>query len=162
VDDDRTQKAPSQPKNPDPFEVLHNALFDVLLERDQLSMAVQQQDAEDAVISANEAARSWLCARAALQRIKAREMAAREQTRHAERAIHASHGALVDQLDRAVTQIAASSLRRMLEQLKRSLLVANDESLLKEISIRGGAAPSDVERPQHDHQVTTGTGEARR
>ena len=72
MDDDRTQKSPIQPKNPDPFELLHNALFDVLLERDQLSMAVAQQDAEDAVVSANEAARSWLSARAALQRIKAR------------------------------------------------------------------------------------------
>ena len=162
MDHDKTEKAPTQPKYPDPFEVLHNALFDVLLEREQLSMAVKQQDAEDAVISANEAARAWLSARAALQRIKAREMAAFAQTRHAERAIHASHAALVDQLDRALMQIAAPSLHRMLKQLKLSLLVANDESLLKDISIRGGAAPSDVECPQHDHQVTTGTEEARR
>ena len=136
MDDDRTQIGPAQPSYRDPFEVLHNALFDVLLERDQLSMAVQQQDAEDAVTSANEAARSWLSARAALQRIKARETAVREQTRHAEGATHASHAALVDQLELALTQIAAPSLHRMLEQLKRCLLVAN-----------GGAVPSDVEAP---------------
>ena len=162
MDDDRTQKASAHPKYPDPFEVLHNALFDVLLERDQLSLAVEQQDAEDAVISANEAARSWLSARAALQRIRARDTAAREQTRHAERAIHASHAALVDQLDRALTQIAAPVLHRMLEQLKRSLLIASDDSPWKATSVHGGAAPGDVECPPHDHQVTTGTGEARR
>ena len=156
MDDDRTLKAPTQPKYPDPFELLHNALFDVLLERDQLSMAVEQQDAEDAVVSANEAARSWLSARAALQRIKARETAAREQTRHAERAVHAAHAALVDQLDRTLAQIAAPSLHRMLEQLKRSLLVANDESPRTDISVRGGAAPSDGERPHHDHQAMQG------
>ena len=136
MDDDRTQSGPAQTRYRDPFEVLHSALFDVLLERDQLSMAIQQQDAEDAVTSANEAARSWLSARAALQRIKARETAAREQTRHAESAIHASHAALVDQLERALSQIAAPSLYRMLKQLKRCLLVANS-----------GADPSDVEDP---------------
>ena len=156
MDDDRTQKAPIQPKNPDPFELLHNALFDVLLERDQLSMAVEQQDAEDAVVSANEAARSWLSARAALQRIKARETAAREQTRHAERAVHAAHAALVDQLDRTLAQIATPSLHRMLEQLKRSLLVAHDEAPPQITSVLEGAAPRDGERLQHDHQAMQG------
>jgi len=156
VDDDRTLKAPTQPKYPDPFELLHNALFDVLLERDQLAMAVEQQDAEDAVVSANEAARSWLTARAALQRIKARETAAREQTRHAERAVHTAHVALVDQLDRTLAQIAAPALHRMLEQLKRSLLVAHDEGPQKITSVLGGAAPNDGDRLQHDHQAMQG------
>ena len=44
----------------------------------------------------------------------------------------------------------------MLEQLKRSLLVANDEAPRKITSVLGGAAPSDGERPHHDHQAMQG------
>jgi len=53
VNDDRTQVGPAQPRYRDPFEVLHNALFDAPLERDQLSLAIQQQDDEDAVTRAH-------------------------------------------------------------------------------------------------------------
>ena len=143
--DGDTQKGPPQPKHLDSFEALHIALFDVLLEREQMAMAVQQHDAEDAVTSAHQAAHSWLSAKAALQRIKARETAAREQRQHAERAIHASHAALVRQFESVLTQIDAYPLHRMLKHLKRCLWVANDESPPEAHSGDGDVAPSDVE-----------------
>src|SRR5437868_12863692 len=130
--------------------VLHNALFDVLLEREQMAMSVQQQDAEDAVNSAFQAARSWISARAALQRLRARETAARELRQHAERAIHASHTALVDHLQCVLPQIAthaASPVHRMLRQLRRCLWVANDESPLQATGVDVGTVRSDIEGP---------------
>lgn len=140
-----TLKGTTYPEYHDPFVVFHNALFDVLFEREQLTAAVQQRDAEDAAISAHQAAHSWLSAKAALQRIKAWEMAVHEQRQDAERAIHASHAALVGQLERVLTQIEAYPLHRMVKQLKRCLWVANNESPPEAQSVDGDAGPSDVE-----------------
>ena len=149
---DDTLKGPTRPGDQDPghqdpFLVLHNALFDVLIEREQIAMSVQQKDAEDAVNSAFQAARSWMSARAALQRLRARETAARELRQHAERAIHASHAALVGHLQCVLPQItdAAPHLPRMMRTLKACLWFTNDEFSLKASGVDPGTVRSDIE-----------------
>jgi len=140
VDDD-TQRDLTDPRYPDPHEVLHRALFDAQLERDQLGRAIQSNDAERAVIAATEAYKSWLNAKAACLRIKAREVAIRERSRQAERAVHLSFASLRDQITNALSELDGIFPRHTLEQLKGCLSVAHDDPVVEEGAVGLDAAP---------------------
>lgn len=127
MDDDQTQRDPTKPEYPSPHDVLHNALFDVQIERERLHRAVKANDAEQAMIATTEAIGLWLAARAAFQRITAREAAARERGRQAERALHLSFVSLVDALTGAMTVFDAHLHRTTLEKLRRCLAIAHGE-----------------------------------
>lgn len=129
-DDEVTERARMQTTKEDPKEALSDALLNVSIERDRLAHAMHVKDYREAVAAASEAHRAALAARAALQRLRRREVAIRSQVLHSIRATDCAHAGLAQDLDRALAQAPTPTLSRTLEAFKIGLVLAtNDEQV---------------------------------
>lgn len=119
--DEDTQRDPKVPASRDPNEVLHDALFDVRIECDQLDWALEYADSSDAIVAAKAATRAFLSAQDALQRVHLRDAARQQESLQAQRAVAQCRLALAAQFDRALVRAPDSSLRRLLQKLRHAL-----------------------------------------
>jgi len=107
VDDNDTLREPAQHVHRHPLEVLDSAMAQLLVERAQLSAAIENRDRQDAEISANDAVTCWLTAQQALRRLEA--IACDDARRRiAAKAVHSSRRDLVQLLDHARARLAAA------------------------------------------------------
>jgi hypothetical protein len=123
AEDDDTRKDPARHPRQEAIDALYSALAGVQTECNQLDIAIQNQDGEDADIAAHDAVSCWLAAKAALQRIP--ETVDRKDAALAAWALAAAHGAIAEQLDRVAAHIASPALRRLLLRLKLGLAIAH-------------------------------------
>lgn len=135
MDDDDTQKQTANEEHPEPIDAFNRALAGVQAERDQLDAAIREHDSEDAEIAAGDAVASWLSACAACRRIASNGRDGRLQVVPARLTLRATHHALLDQFQRAKTQIASPRLHQLLEQYRHSLAIAGGEPLPNDTSV---------------------------
>jgi len=124
-DHEDTLDQPVHEEDPESFDALRRALALTRLKCARVDLAVQQRNVEHTGIAAEDAVCFWLASRSILQRFASPETDDSRQLQAARAGLREAHRALDDLFERACTEFATPSLRRLLDDLSVSLAIAN-------------------------------------
>ena len=129
MDSDKTPPTQTTVADPSlaPADAFVRALHLLHRATDTLGAAIAAHDAGSAEAAASEACSQWLTGRTILQWLESAPPRQATRVDLLRYALRAHRRALVDLFGRADSQLASPELRRVLEQLRTSLALANDE-----------------------------------